>query len=137
MKNDLFIRGYLNEEFFRLDEQMKSGSRQLLLCLAWLIYQMRLMEILMENLLKSDSIFDYDDTSALYQSESNVSSKSSNQLEEKNLIGQVKQAMHVNAKFRFGLRRLHGLVIENAHLQHQVRRWNEKNRVDPLLIEFI
>ena len=28
--------------------------------------------------------------------------------------------MHLNSKLRFGLRRLHGLVIENANLQHQV-----------------
>jgi hypothetical protein len=29
--------------------------------------------------------------------------------------------MRVNSKLRFGLRRLHGLVIENANLQHQVK----------------
>jgi hypothetical protein len=28
--------------------------------------------------------------------------------------------MRINSKLRFGLRRLHGLVIENANLQHQV-----------------
>lgn len=28
--------------------------------------------------------------------------------------------MRINSKLRFSLRRLHGLVIENANLQHQV-----------------
>ena len=47
--------------------------------------------------------------------------KSTYSSQEKDLVGQVKQAMRVNSKLRFGLRRLHGLVIENANLQHQVR----------------
>jgi hypothetical protein len=42
--------------------------------------------------------------------------------EDNDLFGQVKQAMRINARLRFGLRRLHGLVIENATLQHQVER---------------
>ena len=40
--------------------------------------------------------------------------------QENDLIGRIKQAMRLNSKLRFGLRRLHGLVIENANLQHQV-----------------
>ena len=120
MKNELFTRGYTYDEFRRLNEQMSNGSRQLLLAFGWLIHQMKFIEILMNECVQTDSILDFDDTSPLYQNAS--ASTSSTNVEEKTLTGQVKQAMRINSKLRFGLRRLHGLVIENAHLQHQVRR---------------
>jgi hypothetical protein len=117
IKNDLFTRGYTYEYFLSLDSRMQKGSRQLLICLGWLIYHIKLIENCMTQCLNSDSIFDHDDTSSLYQVPEDCV-KSSPQ--EKELIGQIKQAMRVNSKLRFSLRRLHGLVIENANLQHQV-----------------
>jgi hypothetical protein len=100
---------------------MEKGSRQLLICLGWLIYHIKLIENCMKQCLNSDSIFDHDDTSSLYQVSEKIDCvKYSPQ--GKNLIGQIKQAMRINSKLRFGLRRLHGLVIENANLQHQVNR---------------
>jgi hypothetical protein len=97
---------------------MQKGSRQLLICLGWLIYHIKLFENCMKQCLNSDSIFDHDDTSSLYQENQIECVKYSSQ--ENDLIGQIKQAMRVNSKLRFSLRRLHGLVIENANLQHQV-----------------
>ena len=67
IKCDLFTRGYTYENFLVLDHKMESGSRQLLICLGWLIYQVKFIETCMENCLNSDSILDYDDTSSLYQ----------------------------------------------------------------------
>jgi hypothetical protein len=67
IKNDLFTRGYTYEYFLSLDNNMQKGSRQLLICLGWLIYHIKLIEKCMEQCLNSDSIFDYDDTSSLYQ----------------------------------------------------------------------
>ena len=135
MKNDLFTRGYTYDEFRCLDEQMSGGSRQLLLAFGWLIYQMKFIDILMDECVQTDSILDFDDTSPLYQNSSAASaSKSSATVEEKTLTGQVKQAMRVNSKLRFGLRRLHGLVIENAHLQHQVRSGPNVNEFTFLLV---
>ena len=46
---------------------MKNGSQQLLICLGWLIYHIKLIQNCMKQTLNSDSIFDYDDTSSLYQ----------------------------------------------------------------------
>jgi hypothetical protein len=97
---------------------MEKGSRQLLICLGWLIYHIKLIEKCMEQCINSNSILDHDDTSSLYSIDKIESVKYSRQ--ENDLVGQVKQAMCLNSKLRFGLRRLHGLVIENANLQHQV-----------------
>lgn len=120
MKNDLFTRGFVSQEFLLLDDEMRKGSRQLLLCFGWLIYQMKFIEILSNESVQSDSIFDFDDTSALYANSFVSSSTKSKIVENSTLVGQVKDAMRMNSKLRFALRRLHGLVIENAHLQHQV-----------------
>lgn len=119
IKNELFTRGYTYEHFLSLDSQMHNGSRQLLICLGWLIYHMKLMELCIESCLNSDCLLDYDDTSSLYQSDEIDAAMTTPH--DNDLIGQVKQAMHVNSKLRFSLRRLHGLVIENTSLQHQVR----------------
>lgn len=102
---------------------MLKGSRQLLICLGWLIYHLKLIENCREQCLNNDSIFDYDDTSSLHLVDRNHGNADRMQvaLEDKDLINQVKQAMRINAKLRFNLRKLHGLVIENANLQHQVR----------------
>ncbi|CAF0993367.1 unnamed protein product [Rotaria sordida] len=118
IKSNLFTYGYTYENFLLLDNKMEKGSQQLLICLGWLIYQIKLIEKSMEICLNSDSIFDYDDTSSLYKIDKIEHIKYSSQ--EKDLPGQVKQAMRLNSKLRFGLRRLHGLVIENANLQHQI-----------------
>ncbi len=67
IKNDLFTRGYTYEYFLSLDNKMQKGSRQLLICLGWLIYHIKLIENCMKQCLNSDSIFDYDDTSSLYR----------------------------------------------------------------------
>ena len=119
IKNDLFTRGYTYEYFLALDDRMLKGSRQLLICLGWLIYHLKLIEMCLEQCLNKDSIFDYDDTSSLHFIDRNQLTNK-NSLEDKDLIDQVKQAMRINAKLRFSLRKLHGLVIENANLQHQV-----------------
>jgi hypothetical protein len=50
---------------------MQKGSRQLLICLGWLIYHIKLMENCLKQSLDSDSIFDHDDTSSLYQVKNN------------------------------------------------------------------
>lgn len=51
MKNDLLERGYTYEHFHSLDDQMKNGSRSLLVCLGWLIYNKRFIENCFEYLL--------------------------------------------------------------------------------------
>jgi len=117
IKNDLFVRGYTYEHFLALDNQMQEGSRQLLVCVGWLIYHLKLIEQCMEQCLKSNSILDNDDTSSLYHA---IDGEQIQYQPEKDLIGQVKQAMRANAKLRFGLRRLHALVTENTNLQHQI-----------------
>ena len=103
---------------------MLKGSRQLLICLGWLIYHVKLIDNCLEQCLNKDSIFDYDDTSLLHlidQKDIQINHhRIQGVLQEKDLINQVKQAMRINAKLRFSLRKLHGLVIENANLQHQV-----------------
>jgi len=38
--------------------------------------------------------------------------------------------MRVNSKLRFGLRRLHGLVIENANLQHQIHECHNMSSLE-------
>jgi hypothetical protein len=67
IKNDLFTRGYTYEYFLSLDNKMQKGSRQLLICLGWLIYHIKLIENCLKQCLNSDSIFDHDDTSSFYQ----------------------------------------------------------------------
>ena len=67
IKSDLFTRGYTYEYFLSLDNKMQKGSRQLLICLGWLIYHIKLIEKCMEHCINSDSILDHDDTSSLYQ----------------------------------------------------------------------
>lgn len=44
IKANLFERGYTYEQFSLLDEQMKTGSRQLLICLGWLIDHVKLID---------------------------------------------------------------------------------------------
>lgn len=70
-----------------------------------------------------ESIFDYDDTSSLYENEKNSHDKCHIE-EENHFQKQIKQAMRINSKLRFSLRRLHGIVIENANLHHQVSIFN-------------
>ena len=67
IKNEVFTRGYTYDQFLTLDHRMQRGSRQLLLCLGWLVYHLRIIEKAMEQCLKSESVLDYDDTSSLYQ----------------------------------------------------------------------
>jgi hypothetical protein len=67
IKSDLFTRGYTYEYFLSLDNNMEKGSRQLLICVGWLVYHIKLMEKCIEQCLKSNSILDHDDTSSLYQ----------------------------------------------------------------------
>lgn len=121
IKNDLFTYGYTYEDFLMLDNKMESGSQQLLICVGWLIYQMKLIEKCIEKCLNTESILDYDDTSLLYKVYSDKVEHRNPPPLEKDLMGQIKQAMRINSKLRFRLRRLHGLVIENANLHHQVK----------------
>ncbi|CAF1436501.1 unnamed protein product, partial [Adineta ricciae] len=134
MKNDLFTRGYTYEHFLSLDSTMQKGSRQLLICLGWLIYHVKLIETCMESCLNNDSILDYDDTSSLHPTD-NGSERVNNSFEKKGLIDQVKQAMHLNSKLRFGLRRLHGLVIENTTLQHQIHQCHNMSSLEAHLCQ--
>ena len=53
IKNDLYQRGYVYEQFLSLDAQMQQGSRQLLVCIGWLIYHLRFVEQCVEQCLKS------------------------------------------------------------------------------------
>ena len=123
VKNELFTRGYTNESFLILDNRMKSGSQQLLLAVGWLLFHSKMIELCVEQCLKSESILDFDDTTPLHRQQFEMNELVGRDLEspeQTDLIAQVKQAMRLNSKLRFGLRRLHGLVIENANLQHQV-----------------
>ncbi|CAM4745380.1 unnamed protein product [Rotaria magnacalcarata] len=133
IKSNLFTCGYTYEYFLALDNKMEQGSQQLLICLGWLIYQSKLIENIMEKCLNSDSIIDYDDTSSLYQNNKIERTKSSPL--EKDLAGQVKQAMRVNSKLRFTLRRLHGLVIENTNLQHQIHGFHNMSSFEAHLCQ--
>ncbi|CAF1315482.1 unnamed protein product [Adineta steineri] len=133
IKNDLFTRGYTYEYFLSLDSKMEKGSRQLLLCLGWLIYHAKVIDKCMEACLNSDSLLDYDDTSSLYQIDQIECVKYSSQ--EKDLIGQVKQAMHLNSKLRFSLRRLYGLIIENTNLQHQIHECHNMSSLEAYLCQ--
>lgn len=116
IKSELFTRGYTYEQFLQLDSQMKHGSQQLLICLGWLIFHLKLIETCMKKCLQTESVLDFDDTSSLYKNEK-ISEEKLNSQEQ----NQLKQAMRINSKLRFSLRRLHGLVIENANLHHQVK----------------
>ncbi|CAF4981589.1 unnamed protein product, partial [Rotaria sp. Silwood1] len=133
IKSNLFTCGYTYEYFLILDNKMEKGSQQLLICLGWLIYQMKLIEKCMEKCLNTDSIFDYDDTNSLYKTDNIEQVKYSSQ--EKDLVKQVKQAMRLNSKLRFGLRRLHGLVIENANLQHQIHSCHNMSSLEAYLCQ--
>jgi len=77
----------------------------------------------MKKCLQTESVLDYDDTSSLYKNEK-ISDEKFNSKEQ----NQIKQAMRINSKLRFSLRRLHGLVIENANLQHQVKIQHSQNK---------
>ena len=55
IKENLYELGYNYEQFLQLDEQMKKGSRQLLICLGWLIHHMKLIEKCMRYYLDSIS----------------------------------------------------------------------------------
>ncbi|CAF4787609.1 unnamed protein product, partial [Rotaria sp. Silwood2] len=44
IKSNLFTCGYTYEHFLSLDNKMEKGSQQLLICLGWLIYQMKLID---------------------------------------------------------------------------------------------
>jgi hypothetical protein len=67
IKSEVFTRGYTYDQFLTLDNRMQKGSRQLLLCLGWLVYHLKVIDKAMEQCLKSESVLDYDDTSSLYQ----------------------------------------------------------------------
>ncbi|CAF3189262.1 unnamed protein product [Rotaria sp. Silwood2] len=133
IKSNLFTCGYTYEYFLSLDNKMEKGSQQLLICLGWLIYQMKLIEKCMKECLNSNSILDYDDTSSLYKTVNIEHVKYPPQ--EKDLVGQVKQAMRLNSKLRFRLRRLHGLVIENANLQHQIHGCHNMSSLEAYLCQ--
>jgi len=58
IKNDLYKRGYTYDQFLLLDNNMKKGSRQLLVCIGWLIYHIKLIEKCMKQCLNSISNLD-------------------------------------------------------------------------------
>lgn len=65
IKANLYEQGYTYEQFLLLDEQMIKGSRQLLICLGWLMDHVKLIETCMryylDSIAKSDQVcFDRD-----------------------------------------------------------------------------
>ncbi len=55
IKRDLCKRGYTYDQFLSLDNNMQKGSRQLLVCVGWLIYHIQLIEKCMKQCLNSIS----------------------------------------------------------------------------------
>lgn len=55
IKRDLYNRGYTYDHFLTLDNNMRKGSRQLLVCIGWLMYHMKLIEKCMKQCLNSIS----------------------------------------------------------------------------------
>jgi hypothetical protein len=53
IKRDLYKRGYTYEQFLLLDNKMEKGSRQLLICVGWLMYHTKLIDKCMKQYLNS------------------------------------------------------------------------------------
>jgi hemerythrin len=53
IKRDLYKRGYNYDHFLTLDNRMQQGSRQLLVCVGWLIYHIKLIDKCMKQCLNS------------------------------------------------------------------------------------
>ncbi|CAF3619149.1 unnamed protein product [Rotaria sp. Silwood1] len=102
IKHDLYKRGYTYEHFLSLDNDMKKGSRQLLVCLGWLIYHIKFIEKCMKLCLKSIL---------------NDKQKGENQNIKYNLIEQIKQALCINLKLRSRLQTIEKMTSqENQHM---------------------
>lgn len=97
IKRDMYKRGYTYEYFLSLDNQMKKGSRQLLVCVGWLIYHIKLIDKCMKQCLNS------------------ISNINEDQNVKGDLIKQVKQAIQSNSKIRSRLRTLEHINFEENH----------------------
>ncbi len=94
IKGDLYKRGYTYEQFLSLDNNMGTGSRQLLICVGWLIYHSKLIEKCMKQYLNSISNLDQVNE------------------DEYDPIKQIKEIRRTNIKIRSRLRN-----IEHVNLQ--------------------
>jgi hypothetical protein len=56
IKSDLYKRGYTYDHFLSLDNNMQKGSRQLLVCVGWLIYHLKLIEKCIKSTLNLDHV---------------------------------------------------------------------------------
>ncbi|CAF0775279.1 unnamed protein product [Didymodactylos carnosus] len=119
IKCELFQRGYTYDNFLDIKPDMKHGSRQLLVCVGWLIYHLKLMEIFIHNATSQSNILENEDTSVLHQELLSNMALNEN-LPAHDIISEVKWAINLNNKLRYGLRRVYHLSIEKTKLQHEI-----------------
>ncbi|CAF4163384.1 unnamed protein product [Rotaria socialis] len=101
IKNDLYKRGYTYDNFLSLDSNMQKGSRQLLVCLGWLIYHTKFIDKCIKLCLNSMS---------------NKNKSDELQSLKYDLIEQITQVKRTNLKIRSRLR-----AIEQKKLQQNDR----------------
>ncbi|CAF2027117.1 unnamed protein product [Rotaria magnacalcarata] len=101
IKSDLYKRGYTYDNFLSLDSNMQKGSRQLLVCLGWLIYHTKFIDKCIKLCLNSIS---------------NKNKSDELQNLKYNLIEQITQVKRTNLKVRSRLR-----AIEQKKLQQNDR----------------
>ncbi|CAF1373937.1 unnamed protein product [Rotaria sordida] len=122
IKDDLYKRGYTYDHFLSLDNNMEKGSRQLLVCLGWLIYHIKFIEKCMKLCLKSIS---------------NDNQTDKDQNVKCDLIEQIKQAKRSNLKVRSRLQAIEHMDLqENRHMSSfEIQLYQYPHLISQYLIE--
>ncbi|KAK3092916.1 hypothetical protein FSP39_008842 [Pinctada imbricata] len=124
VKQEMQERGFLSREFSALPNSAESGSRELLLGMAWLLCKEDIIDKFMD---KCASPID-DEPVSYFQPNVVERSKNSNQeLASQSLkpAQKVQQLQLLNGKLRMSLRRLYALQRERTKLQHQIHECTE------------
>ncbi|KAK7105045.1 hypothetical protein V1264_019668 [Littorina saxatilis] len=118
VKKEMQKRGYLSRVFATLPTDMSTGSRELMLALAWLLNKEDIISKFMEN---RASPMD-DDVVSLYESVESEEGWSQPALGDKQQspAQRVQQMLVLNTKLKMSLRLLHSSQHEYATLTHRI-----------------
>ncbi|KAK3588755.1 hypothetical protein CHS0354_024237 [Potamilus streckersoni] len=112
--------GFLSRSFSLLPNDMLTGSRELLLALAWLLCTKNIIEKFMEKCSSpiDDDIYEFQ-RDGLDQS-TNSSQLSHSLTGKLTAVQKVQQLQQLNGKLRFSLRQLYALQSERTRIQHRI-----------------
>jgi hypothetical protein len=111
----VYKRGYTYEQFLLLDNKMEKGSRQLLVCVGWLIYHTKLIDKCMKQYLKS--ISNIDQVCLMFIEKFLFLISQMNDDDQCDPIKQIKETLRSNIKIRSRLQNIeHENLQENHHM---------------------